>query len=64
LLFREVHRAISQLVPLDTRQSDAVDARIELDFRIGTAFTRLQTLFLQSNFPDHLSKQVISYGIC
>jgi len=45
---------------LDVRQSDAVDARIELDLRIGAAFTRFQSLTL-NRFAD-LQGKTISYG--
>jgi len=38
-----------------------VDARIELDLRIGAAFTRFQTLSIQRSFSE-LAKQLISYG--
>ncbi|KAL2223138.1 DNA topoisomerase III alpha [Thermoascus aurantiacus ATCC 26904] len=50
-------------VDLDERQANAVAARIELDLRIGAAFTRLQTLQLQ-NLADSLKDRVISYGSC
>ncbi|KKY20028.1 putative dna topoisomerase [Phaeomoniella chlamydospora] len=46
---------------LDDLQANAVYARIELDLRIGAAFTRLQTMQLQTMVPDMASK-VISYG--
>jgi DNA topoisomerase-3 len=45
------------------KQVDAADARMELDLRIGAAFTRYQTLLLQPKFPE-LSKKLISYGSC
>ena len=47
---------------LDDAQAAAVAARIELDLRIGAAFTRWQTLQLQG--IAGLEKQVISYGSC
>jgi DNA topoisomerase III len=40
-----------------------VATRIELDLRIGAAFTRLQTLQLK-NLGDLLSDKIISYGSC
>lgn len=50
-------------IDLDARQANAVAARIELDLRIGAAFTRFQTLELQT-ITDKLAEQVISYGSC
>lgn len=52
---------------LDQRIVDAVDCRIELDLRIGAAFTRLQTLHLRRDFSNIISpeaKDVVSYGSC
>jgi DNA topoisomerase-3 len=43
------------------RLVDAVEARRELDLRIGAAFTRLQTLRLRQRIRD-LDNRVISYG--
>ncbi|CAG8656700.1 6260_t:CDS:10, partial [Acaulospora colombiana] len=57
---QQIHNAWQTPTDLDFRQSDAVDARIELDLRIGAAFTRLQTLSLRSFFPE-LGNSVISY---
>ncbi|KAF2139686.1 uncharacterized protein K452DRAFT_300213 [Aplosporella prunicola CBS 121167] len=50
-------------IELDEKQANAVAARIELDLRIGAAFTRLQTLSLQ-NLIAHVHEGVISYGSC
>ncbi|WPJ63553.1 hypothetical protein SMAC4_00168 [Sordaria macrospora] len=50
-------------VPLDERQAEAVAARIELDLRIGSAFTRFLTLSLQ-RLGGPLDGLVLSYGSC
>lgn len=50
-------------IDLDERQANAVAARIELDLRIGAAFTRLQTLQLQP-LSEKLQNQTLSYGSC
>lgn len=55
--------AMERLVELDMKQADAVDARMELDLRLGAAFTRFQTLYFQSKFQE-LQSKVISYGSC
>ncbi|KAG0196535.1 DNA topoisomerase [Mortierella sp. GBA30] len=59
----EVHRAMRNPVQLDMRQATAVDARIELDLRIGASFTRFQTLNFQNRYPG-LTEGVVSYGPC
>lgn len=43
-------------------QANAVETRILLDLRIGSAFTRLQTLNLQ-NRHEALKRELISYGM-
>ena len=48
-------------IPLDERQVDAVAGRIELDLRLGAAFTRFQTLSLQALWGPEASR-LISYG--
>ena len=58
-----VIQAAHNPVELDERQANAVAARIELDLRIGAAFTRLQTLQLQP-VTEKLAEKVISYGSC
>ncbi|KAL2868656.1 DNA topoisomerase 3 [Aspergillus lucknowensis] len=55
--------AARSLGDLDERQANAVAARIELDLRIGAAFTRLLTLQLQP-LHDSLQNHTISYGSC
>ncbi|KAF9809736.1 hypothetical protein IEO21_07278 [Rhodonia placenta] len=59
---QQIHNAAQHPVQLDTAQANAVEARILLDLRIGSAFTRLQTLNLQQRFE--VLKDVISYGPC
>ncbi len=58
---RHVIRAAQNAINLDERQVNAVAARIEIDLRIGAAFTRFSTLTLQTMGGD-LSERVISYG--
>ena len=58
---RHVVRAAQNPVDLDDRQVTAVAARIEIDLRLGAAFTRYQTLTLQSMGGD-LAEKLISYG--
>ncbi|PWY91055.1 DNA topoisomerase III [Aspergillus heteromorphus CBS 117.55] len=55
--------AARALIELDDLQANAVAARIELDLRIGAAFTRLQTLQLKP-LSAALKDTVISYGSC
>ncbi|XP_067044937.1 DNA topoisomerase 3-alpha-like isoform X2 [Acropora muricata] len=61
---QSITRAAQNLVSPDLLQSQAVDVRMELDLRIGAAFTRFQTLRLQKVFPEVLSDNLISYGSC
>ncbi|KAG2148661.1 DNA topoisomerase [Suillus bovinus] len=52
-------------VDLDVAQAHAVEARIFLDLRIGAAFTRMQTLTLQTRLAQFREKrEVVSYGPC
>ncbi|EPZ33325.1 DNA topoisomerase, type IA, central domain-containing protein [Rozella allomycis CSF55] len=60
---RELKNSFENLSQIDVNMSMAVDTRQELDLRIGAAFTRLQTINLQSKFKS-LEKTVISYGPC
>ncbi|OCK90394.1 prokaryotic type I DNA topoisomerase [Cenococcum geophilum 1.58] len=51
-------------IPLDEKQANAVAARIELDLRLGAAFTRMQTLALKPMIDSVQELKVISYGSC
>ncbi|OLN93947.1 DNA topoisomerase 3 [Colletotrichum chlorophyti] len=55
--------AARRLTNLDQKQVDAVDARIELDLRIGYAFTRFLTNSLRP-LGGALQERTISYGSC
>ncbi|ESU40102.1 DNA topoisomerase III, partial [Giardia duodenalis] len=59
----EIHKAFCNLDKPDQNLSDAVEARQELDLKIGVAFTRFQTAHLHAQFAD-LQSSVISYGPC
>ena len=59
--YRHVVRAAQNPINLDERQVNAVAARVELDLRIGYAFSRFSTLTLQTMGGD-LGDKTISYG--
>ena len=59
---REIVRATQTLVLPNRLAADAVSARIELDLRIGAAFTRHQTKRMQR--LEGFDKKVVSYGPC
>ncbi|KAI5153053.1 DNA topoisomerase III, partial [Enteropsectra breve] len=55
----DVENALSSLSEINAHESAAVDARIELDLRIGSSFTRLQTLsYAQCLNSDNFSSNV------
>ncbi|TVY57360.1 DNA topoisomerase, partial [Lachnellula suecica] len=58
-----VINAAKNPINLDDRQAEAVTARIEIDLRIGAAFTRLTTLTVQG-LGGPLAEGVMSYGSC
>ncbi|KAI9166677.1 DNA topoisomerase [Paramyrothecium foliicola] len=55
--------AAQRLIDLDTKQVNAVSARIELDLRIGYAFTRFMTNNLRP-LGGPMEKMTLSYGSC
>lgn len=63
---RHVIQASQNPIRLDEAQAQAVAARIELDLRLGAAFTRMQTLALQNMIPTQGEQRakLISYGSC
>ena len=70
LISRDIMHAINNLVPPNANEAAAVDARQEIDLRVGSSFTRLQTLLLQDkfNWTEYLAegrdRMLLSYGPC
>ncbi|PRP83566.1 DNA topoisomerase 3-alpha-like [Planoprotostelium fungivorum] len=60
---RDIYRAMETLTPPNELDSLAVETRMELDLRIGAAFTRYLTLRYQPKF-EGLQDSLISYGPC
>ena len=65
LIPRDIHNAMRTLTPPNPHLRDAVEARQEIDLRIGAAFTRFQSLRLQKKFKGFDAfDAVLSYGPC
>lgn len=59
----DVRRAMSSLCDPNEAEARAVDARQELDLKIGVAWTRFQTQYFDQRYGD-LDSRLISYGPC
>jgi DNA topoisomerase-3 len=63
LITRDILRTLQHPDRPNPHFNDAVEARQEIDLRLGAAFTRFQTKRLQNRY-DNLGNSVISYGPC
>ena len=59
----DIQKAYQALGKPDKYQAMSVDARQELDLKIGVAFSRFQSRYFQGRYGD-LNSAVVSYGPC
>jgi hypothetical protein len=64
LVRTQLERAFARLVEPDEAASKAVDARQEIDLRIGASFTRFQTKLLQVSPGCQAAAAYVKAGVC
>lgn len=60
----DLQEAMTNLGHPDIRQAHSVDARQEIDLRLGVAFSRFQTVYFRKHFGNQLGRKMVTYGPC